>query len=113
VERADPATPLPMPHLIAALLRRIRATDVATQLADGTLGVLLVDAETLALKLIVARMRAELVAVGSTAGFSGRWSAGGACYPKTAGSPADLFRLTGDLLRQALADGGDRVYIAS
>ena len=102
-----------MPHLIAGILRRIRATDVATQMADGTLAVLLIDAETMALNLVVGRMRAELMAVGGSAGSAAKWSAGGACYPKTASSPADLLRIARDLLGRALADGGDRVYIAT
>ena len=110
---ADTAVEVPMPHLVAGILRRIRATDVATQLSDGTLAVLLIDAETMALNLVVGRMRAELMAVGGSAGSTAKWSAGGACYPKTAQSPTDLLRLARELLGRALADGGDRVYIAT
>ena len=97
-----------VPHALAAMLRRIRATDTITRLTDGSFAVLLIDAETSALAVILGRLREELASA-----VQATWSAGAACYPKTAGSPAELLRLSGDLFARARHDGGDRIYIAT
>jgi hypothetical protein len=110
---ATEASRLSMPHVLSAILRRTRATDVVTQLADGPLAALLVDAETAALPAIIGRLRDELTAVTGVVPPSTTWSAGAACYPKTAPSPAEVLRLAVDLATRARRDGGDRYYIAS
>ena len=110
---AAEADRLSMPHILAGVLRRTRATDVVTQMPDRSLAVLLVDAETTALAGVVGRLRDELTAVTGANAPVTTWSVGGACYPKTATGPAELIRLATDLLARASLDGGNRVYIAT
>lgn len=109
---ATEASRFSKPHVLAAILRCTRATDVVTELADGSLAVLLIDAETTALPAIIGRLREELLAVTSVAVPPVTWSAGAACYPTTATSPAEVVRLAVDLLARARGAGGDRSYVA-
>jgi hypothetical protein len=110
------ANRLSQPHVFDALLRTTRATDVVTALPESSFGVLFIDADTTALNAIVRRLRSELGAVTGAPAPGQRgltWSAGAACYPKTAISPADLIRQARDLMTRARDEGGDRFYIAS
>lgn len=107
------AAALSLPRVLAALVRRTRATDVITRLASGSFALLLVDAEPAALGPILGRLRDELGTAAAAGAVAPTWSAGAACYPKSAGSPAELLRLSADLLARARDDGGDRMYIAS
>jgi GGDEF domain-containing protein len=66
---------------------------------------LLVDAETTHLPSIVDRLATRLERVA--------WSAGGACYPRTAARAEDMFRQAAGLLARAKEEGGNRLYVAS
>jgi hypothetical protein len=101
------------PHVFAAVLRCTRATDNVTRLADGAFAILAIDADTPALAPIVARVLDEVRAAAGPVATTTTWSAGAACYPKTAVSPAEVLRIAADLLNRARHDGGARVYITS
>jgi len=91
--------------LIESVTRGIRGTDVVTSGAAGGLHLLLVDAETTHLPLILHRLTARLETLA--------WSAGGSCYPRTANRGEDMLRQAMDLMGRAREEGGNRLYVAS
>ena len=93
------------PSSLAETVRRyVRSTDAVAAWAQGWLSLLLIDAETTHLPLIVERLTGRLDAV---------WSAGGSCYPRTATRTDDMVRQAVSLLDQAQREGGNRLYVAS
>ena len=100
---------------IAALaIRRIRRTDAATTFSDGTVGLLLVDADAAILSDILDR--AGHAAVPGRPRFTcGRSlvsvSGGGSCYPVTVPNGRELLGQARDLMRQAQVEGGDRLIL--
>jgi hypothetical protein len=91
--------------LAESLTRHIRGTDVVVPWTQSSLALLLVDAETTHLPLILERLTARLEAV--------TWSAGGASYPRTAARAEEMLRQAVDLLGRAQEEGGNRLYVAS
>jgi len=83
----------------------LRSTDALAHWERSTLALLLVDAEVMNLPSIVDRLTTRLEIL--------RWSAGGACYPKTTAHPEALFHQAQDLMMQAERDGGNRLYLPS
>lgn len=98
-EAEQPAPP-PLAELITP---HIRSTDVVAYWASLSLAMLLVDAEFTSLPSIVRRLTTRLEMF--------VWSAGGACYPRTATRAGDLFHQALDLMTQAREDGGKRLYL--
>ena len=92
----------PLAERITPLLR---STDALAHWERSTLALLLVDAEVMNLPSIVERLTTRLEIL--------RWSAGGACYPKTTAHPEELFHQAQDLMMQAEKDGGNRLYLPS
>lgn len=101
---ADTPEP-PAASLADNVTRQLRNTDVVAPRTPTSLVVLLVDAETTHLPLIVRRLTAGLDTVG--------WSAGGSCYPKTATRAEDMLRQAVDLMAKAQGEGGNRLYVAA
>src|SRR5262249_46342082 len=81
----------------------IRSTDVVACWTLPSLASLLVDADIPSLPSIVHRLTTRLEMF--------IWSAGGACYPRTAARAEDLFHQALDLMMQARKDGGKRLYL--
>src|SRR6266850_7220804 len=100
-ESREPSTQL----LVESVTRCIRGTDVVTSGSEGWLHLLLVDAETTHLPLILHRLTAHLETLA--------WSAGGSCYPRTANRGEDMLRQSIDLMGRAREEGGNRLYVAS
>jgi hypothetical protein len=88
-----------------SLVRYLRSTDAVALWTQGGLAMLLVDAEAIHLPSILDRLTRRLQAAG--------WSAGGACYPRTATRAEDLLRQAVALLTRARDEGGNRLYVAS
>jgi hypothetical protein len=83
----------------------IRATDAVAAQNGSSLAVLLVDADTASLPLILRRVTADFDDM--------PWSAGGACYPETAASAEELLDQASTMMAQAKRDGGRRLYVQS
>jgi len=88
-----------------SITRYLRGTDAVALWTEGWLGLLLVDAEIPHLPLILSRITTRLELMG--------WSAGGACYPRTAARAEDMLRQAIGLLARAKEEGGNRLYVAS
>jgi GGDEF domain-containing protein len=88
-----------------SITRYLRGTDAVASWAQGWLSLLLIDAETAHLPLILERLTTRLETVG--------WSAGGSCYPRTATRAEDMLRQAVDLMGKAKEAGGNRLYVAS
>ncbi|SRR6266513_1011414 len=95
----------PVSSLTENVTRHLRSTDLVAPRTPTSLSVLLVDAETSHLPLILRRLTAGLEAVG--------WSAGGSCYPKTAIRAEDMLRQAADLMAKAQGEGGNRLCVAA
>jgi hypothetical protein len=91
--------------LAEIVTRHIRGTDAVAPWAQGWIAILLVDAETIHLPLILSRLTARLE--------TAAWSAGGSAYPRTATRSGDMLRQAADLLSRAQDEGGNRLYVAS
>jgi hypothetical protein len=84
----------------------IRATDAVAATQDGdSITMLLVDAEDTDLPTIMGRLTPGLDDV--------RWSAGGACYPKTAATADELLSQAQAMMAQAKKHGGRRFHLPS
>ena len=94
-----------VPALAESITPHIRGTDAVALWAQGWLGLLLIDAETTRLPVIVHRIIARIETVG--------WSAGGSCYPGTATRADDMLRQAIDLMGRAREVGGNRLYVPS
>jgi hypothetical protein len=94
--------------------RRLRRIDLLTALAPNCIGLILIDADPLALPVIVGRA-AEQWETASVAyeGSSWRieWRAGAGSYPQTANTATALFRQATDLMVRAEAEPSQRVYL--
>lgn len=105
----DPATPgngkASVPVVAEHVTRHLRGTDAVAPWSQGWIGLLLIDAETTHLPLIVQRLTARLDAP--------RWSAGGSCYPRTATRADAMLRQAIDQMGRAQVEGGNRLYVAS
>lgn len=91
--------------LARSVTRHLRRTDVVAPRTPTSLALLLVDAETNHLPVILRRLTAGLETIG--------WSAGGSCYPKTATRAEDMLRQAADLMARARGEGGNRLYVAA
>jgi hypothetical protein len=92
----------------------LRSTDLVTLLAQGGIGVLLVDADASATPEIVRRMTDVFDAWVEGEGPSKRrvkWSAGAASYPQHASRGHALLEQAEILMCQARADGGNRLHL--
>jgi hypothetical protein len=101
-------------HVARIALGHLRRTDSATTFPDGSVGLLLIDADPRALTRIVGR--AGGVTLGGRARFAYRGetisvSGGGSCYPLTASTASALLLHAIELMRLAKEAGGDRVLI--
>jgi hypothetical protein len=96
---ADSATP-PVADL---LFRHLRGTDAIAPYAHSSLGILLVDAETVHLPSILGRLTEYLETV--------PWSAGGSCYPRNVTRADDLLRQAVDFMIRAKEYGGNRLLL--
>jgi hypothetical protein len=99
-----------MPSLAQRVVRQIRSTDVVVEFMPDSFALLLIHAEAFSLPAIVHRLTEHLQ------GFlpdpaTLTWSAGGACYPQTAGGADALLRQARELMARAQNDGGDRLYL--
>ena len=90
--------------LAESVTRHLRGTDVVSPQSQGWLYLLLVDAETPHLSVILHRLTKRLETIG--------WSAGGSSYPRTAARAEDMMRQAVSLLGKAKTDGGNRLYVA-
>lgn len=86
-----------------AITHYLRSTDAVAAAAQGWFMLLLIDAETDHLSLIVDRLARRLETLS--------WSAGGSCYPRTAARPEDMLHQAVDLLSRAKQAGGNRIHI--
>ena len=89
VERAAPA---------------IRSTDVMVMQTGSCVAFLLIDADSISLSGIVARVAVALSDI--------PWSAGGACYPETAGSAKELLNQANTMMASAKRSGDHRFHLA-
>jgi hypothetical protein len=87
------------------IVQYLRGTDAVSLGAQGWLALLLVDAETTHLPLIVGRLTRHFE--------SAQWSAGGSCYPRTAIRPEEMLSQAVHMLGRAREEGGNRLYVAS
>jgi hypothetical protein len=94
-----------VPAIAEHVTRYLRATDAVTIGAGSWLALLLVDAESTHLPLILHRLTTHLE--------TNAWSAGGSCYPRTASRGEDMLRQAVDLMDRAKVEGGNRLYVAS
>jgi hypothetical protein len=101
---AEPPQPS-VPSLVELVTRYTRGTDVVARWPPASLALLLVDAETTHLSSIIRRLMGHLETLA--------WSAGGACYPKTATRTDDMLRQAVDSMVLAKKGGGNRLYVAS
>jgi hypothetical protein len=104
VERSQPENRESAQSLLESVTRCIRGTDAVTSGADGWLHLLLVDAETTHLPLILHRLTARVETLA--------WSAGGSCYPRTASRAEEMLRQSVHLMGRAREEGGNRLYVA-
>jgi GGDEF domain-containing protein len=91
----------------AALAQRvapaIRATDAVAMQTGDSVTMLLVDAEDTNLPTIMERLTPGLEDIS--------WSAGGACYPKTAATADELLAQAERMREQAKRQGGRRLSL--
>lgn len=94
-----------IPEAVRMMAPVIRATDaVAARDRSTVAALLLVAAEASDLGTILERLK--------SAGLeSVAWSAGGACYPQTAGSAQELLDQALEMMARSKQDGGRRFYI--
>lgn len=106
ISTTHPSGELGSPSDLVDLLRpQIRATDAVAIWPPASLVVLLLDAETANLPLILRRLTAHLA--------DGSWSAGGVCYPRAATAADELLRQAEDLMDRAREDADNHFYLAS
>jgi GGDEF domain-containing protein len=103
-------------QIAESTVRQLRGTDVATIFGSGgSVGLMLIDADTRTLRQILDRATdAARVAVAQAVAGQEQpvsLSAGASCYPETASSGRDLLRQARDLMTQARAEGGNRLYL--
>jgi GGDEF domain-containing protein len=113
---AQSASPTLPAQIAESAVRQLRGTDVATIFsAGGSVGLMLIDADTRTLGQILDRAT-DAARVAVSQAVSGQdqplsLSAGASCYPEKATSGRDLLRQAADLLAQARAEGGNRLYL--
>src|SRR5262249_28846825 len=93
------------PVLAERVTPLFRSTDAVASWSSSSLAAMLVDAEIGHLPSIVGRLTTRLELV--------RWSAGGACHPKTSTHTDELFDRAHNLMMQAERDGANRLYLPS
>lgn len=95
--------------LAQRVIDQVRSTDVVVELSPASLALLLIHAEPFSLPAIVHRLTEHLQGFLQTAVLS--WSAGGACYPQTAGEAEAMLKQARELMTRARDDGGNRLYL--
>lgn len=96
------------------VLGHLRATDLASTFPSTCVVALLIDTDARNLPGILDRLKEALEPF--SVGARGRerhftLSAGGGSYPQTSSSGGELFRQAVDLMAQAQAQGGNRLYL--
>lgn len=94
---ADPA------EAMGRLAPAVRSTDAMLSQTPSTVALLLVDADAASLPAIVDRVTSMVSGV--------PWSAGGACYPETAGSASELVEQANATMLRAKRDGHQSFYV--
>jgi hypothetical protein len=108
--QVEAGRPSSMAHLAQRVIDQVRSTDVVVELSPQALALLLVHAEPFSLPAIVHRLTEHLQGfLPQTAVLS--WSAGGACYPQTAGEAEAVLKQARELMTRARDDGGNRLYL--
>jgi hypothetical protein len=102
-EAARPA--VPASELAQRVAPSIRATDAISARNGDSISMLLVDAEDTNLPTIMDRLTPGLAGI--------PWSAGGACFPKTAATADELLKQAETMMARAKVDGGRRFYLPS
>jgi hypothetical protein len=101
-------------HIAVEAARRLRRTDVATLLDDGSVAVMLPDADPDTLPAILDRT-ADAHEPGGRRFVRGvrqvSLSVGGGCYPVTATSAPAVLRQAHALMARATAQGGNRLVL--
>jgi len=95
-------------YIAQEMIRRLRATDVATLLSPSTVGILLVDAEIQSVSKVFDRATETLR--NHPVSFEGRESrvtlrAGAVCFPGTVTNASDLMRQAIALMGRASGEG--------
>lgn len=106
---AREVAPTLLNRLAQAAICHLRTTDVVASFPPSCVALLLVDAETRTLPLILQRLKEDLEV--QPLNVSGQLrritlSAGGGCYPQTATSGSELLRQAVDLMGRAKEVGG-------
>jgi diguanylate cyclase (GGDEF)-like protein len=107
-------TPDVIRRLARVMVQHLRRTDLVTRLKAPGLAVLLIDAEPRSLEVIVRRVQDGLALQRITAkrlASEVTLSAGGACFPLTAQSSAEVISQAVDLMTRAQRDGGNQLYV--
>ena len=106
------------PFLLSRLARQavsqLRATDLVTKLDGQKVALLLADAETRNLPVILKRVKEGLDLISpekQPSKMSLTLSAGGSCYPQTASNAGELLRQAVKLTGRAKAEGGNRLCL--
>jgi len=103
VDATGPAA-VPASALVEGLATGIRATDaIAAAKGSETLTLLLVDAEDTDLPTLMDRLTPRLDNV--------RWSAGGACFPRTATTAGELLSQAQAMMKEAKRLGAGRLQL--
>jgi hypothetical protein len=100
--------PPPTKYVAQEMIRRLRATDVATLLSPSAVGILLVDADIQSVRQVFERATETLR--DHPASYEGRESrvtlrAGAVCFPGTVTNASDLMRQAIALMGRASAEG--------
>jgi PleD family two-component response regulator len=101
-------------HIAVEAARRLRRTDVATLLDDGSVAVMLPDADPEALPSILDRTADAHESGGRRFVRGARQvslSVGGGCYPVTATSAPAVLRQARQLMGRATQQGGNRLVL--
>ena len=101
-------------YVAQEMIRRLRATDVATLLSPSAVGILLVDAEIQSVRQVFDRATETLR--DHPVSLEGRESrvtlrAGAVCFPGTVTNASDLMRQAIALMGRASAEGTTSLYL--
>jgi hypothetical protein len=101
-------------YVADTMIRRLRATDVATVLSASEIGVLLVDAELQSVRQVFDRVTQTLLGhpgQGEDRGSPLTLRAGAVCFPRTVTNVSDLVPQARALMRRATEDEAASLYL--
>jgi len=101
VAAAEPSSP---EWLLDLFRSQLRATDVVAEWPPASLAVLLIDAESRDIPVVMRRITAHLA--------DGSWSAGGVSYPRVKPVADDILRQAVALMERAVRDPAEHLYLA-